>query len=66
MSEVDGKETKVATVSLQQTDILVLNAKGAPAADEVLRLQSTAGELPRTSNDAILKEQCLIHACNTI
>ena len=43
--EVDGKETKVATVSLQETDVLVLNAKGAPAADAVLRLQTAAGEL---------------------
>ena len=43
--EVDGKETEVATVSLTRTDVLVLNAKGAPAADAVLRLQTKAGEL---------------------
>ena len=40
-----AKETKVATVIMTRTDVLVLNAKGAPAADAVLRLQTVAGEL---------------------
>ncbi|CAE7856765.1 CRN108 [Symbiodinium microadriaticum] len=42
---VEGKETTAATVSLTQTDVFVLNAKGAPAADAVLRLQTKAGDL---------------------
>ena len=45
MHECYVKETKVGTVSLQETDVLVLNAKGAPAADAVLRLQTATGEL---------------------
>ncbi|CAE7678272.1 CRN108 [Symbiodinium necroappetens] len=40
--EVDGEET---TVSLTRSDVLVVNVKGAPAADAVLRLQTKAGDL---------------------
>ncbi|CAE7512777.1 CRN108 [Symbiodinium sp. CCMP2592] len=39
------KRFKETTVSLTRTDVLVLNAKGAPAADAVLRLETEAGEL---------------------
>ena len=34
--------------------------------DPGLVVRSPSSVLPRTSNDAILREQCLIHACNTI
>ncbi|CAE7250971.1 unnamed protein product [Symbiodinium necroappetens] len=40
--EVDGEET---TVNLTRTDVLVLNAKGANAADAVLRLRTQTGDL---------------------
>ncbi|CAE7853810.1 CRN108, partial [Symbiodinium necroappetens] len=40
--EVDGEET---TVNLTRTDVLVVNAKGAPAADAVLRLRTQTGDL---------------------